>query len=183
MEEKKFDAKTIIGYILIFGIIIWYFHQNQPTPAALEAQKKAQQEQVEVEKKQSKQTEAVVTTSSDYTNIQSLDSTQRVAAQNKLGAFSHALSLSGEAITTVETDVFQLKFNRKGGHLAEVKLRNFVDYDSVPIYLVKDKMNRRYSNKIDIFMGKDVTKAKKWGNKKLMIQYRVKKAKDKKKLY
>ena len=51
------------------------------------------------------------------------------------------------------------------------------------IYLVKDKMNRRYSNKIDIFMGKDVTKAKKWGNKKLMIQYRVKKAKDKKKLY
>ena len=139
MEEKKFDAKTIIGYILIFGIIIWYFYQNQPTPEALEAQKKAQQEQVEVEKKQSKQTEAVVTTSSDYTNIQSLDSTQRVAAQNKLGAFSHALSLSGEAITTVETDVFQLKFNRKGGHLAEVKLRNFVDYDSVPIYLVKDK--------------------------------------------
>ncbi|MGB0982007.1 MAG: membrane protein insertase YidC [Winogradskyella sp.] len=139
MEEKKFDAKTLIGYILIFGIIIWYFYQNQPTPEELDAQKKAQQEQVEAEKKQSKQTEAVVTTSSDYTNIQSLDSTQRVAAQNKLGAFAHALTLPANPITTVETDVFQLKFNRKGGHLAEVKLRNFVDYDSVPIYLVKDK--------------------------------------------
>lgn len=139
MEEKKFDAKTLIGYILIFGIIIWYFYQNQPTPEELDAQKKAQQEQVEAEKKQSKQTETVVTTSSDYTNIQSLDSTQRAAAQNKLGAFAHALTLPANPITTVETDVFQLKFNRKGGHLAEVKLRNFVDYDSVPIYLVKDK--------------------------------------------
>ncbi len=46
--------------------------------------------------------------------------------------------MPGSEITTVETDVFQLKFQRKGGHLAEVKLKKFVDYDSVPIYLVKD---------------------------------------------
>lgn len=42
-------------------------------------------------------------------------------------------------------------------------------------YVVKDKMNSRYTKKIDIFMGKDVEKAKLWGIQKLAIQYRVKK--------
>ncbi|MDP5081712.1 MAG: YidC/Oxa1 family insertase periplasmic-domain containing protein, partial [Winogradskyella sp.] len=138
MEEKKFDVKSIIGYVLIFGIIIWYFYQNQPSPEELEAQKKAQQEQVEPAQKESKQNEAVVTSSQDYNTIKVGDSLQQVALQNKLGSLSYALTLPGEELTTVETDVFELKFSRKGGHLAQVKLRNFVDYDSVPIYLVKD---------------------------------------------
>jgi YidC/Oxa1 family membrane protein insertase len=140
MEEKKLDINSIIGFVLIFGIILWYFYQNQPTPEELEAQKKAQQEQVEEEKKESKQTETLVTTPEDYTNIKVLDSSQQVALQNKVGSFAYALTLpsASKEQTTVETDVFELKFNTKGGHLAEVKLRNFVDYDSLPIYLVKD---------------------------------------------
>lgn len=141
MEEKKFDAKSIIGYILIFGIILWYFYQNQPTPEELEIQKKAQEEQVESEQKESKQNETLGTTSEDYANTKVLDSAQQVALQNKVGSFAYALTLPSATNeqTTVETDVFELKFNTKGGHLAQVKLRNFVDYDSVPIYLVKDE--------------------------------------------
>ena len=138
MEEKKFDINSIIGFVLIFGILLYIMYQNSPTPEEIEAEKVAQQEQVEAEQKVSKQNEAVVTTSNDYGNTTALDSTQLVAAQSKIGALSYALTLSGEDITTVETDVFELKFNRNGGHLAQVKLRNFVDYDSVPIYLVKD---------------------------------------------
>ncbi len=140
MEEKKFDINTIIGFVLIFGIMLWYFYQSKPTPEELEAQKEAQQEQVKAEKKVSKQDETLVTTSEDYTNTKALDSTQQVALQNKVGSFAYALTLPSASNdqTTVETDVFELKFNTKGGHLAQVKLRNFVDYDSVPIYLVKD---------------------------------------------
>ncbi|PWK19852.1 3D domain-containing protein [Xanthomarina spongicola] len=41
------------------------------------------------------------------------------------------------------------------------------------IYLVKDKMHYRWKNKIDIYMGEDVKAAKKWGRKKLNIQYGV----------
>ncbi|WP_400077895.1 membrane protein insertase YidC [Winogradskyella sp. R77965] len=139
MEEKKFDINSIIGFVLIFGILIYMMYQNSPTPEEVEAQKKAEQEQVESEKKESKQNEAVVTTASDYVNTATLDSTELAAAKSKTGAFGHALSLPGAEITTVETDVFELKFNRQGGHLAEVKLKKFVDYDSVPIYLVQDK--------------------------------------------
>ena len=138
MEEKKFDINSIIGFVLIFGIMLWYFYQSKPTDEEIAAQKKAQEEQVETEKKVSKQEETLVTNAEDYANVKALDSTQQVALQNKVGSFANALTLPGEDITTVETDVFELKFNRKGGHLAQVKLKNFVDYDSVPIYLVKD---------------------------------------------
>ena len=41
------------------------------------------------------------------------------------------------------------------------------------IYLVKDKMHRRKRNQIDIYMGKDVKKAKEWGVKRLKIKYGV----------
>lgn len=138
MEEKKLDINSIIGFVLIFGILLFMMYQNQPSPEEIEAQKNAEQEQVEAEQKASKQNETVVTTSNDYTNTKVLDSTERAALKSKVGSFAYALELSGEDITTVETDVLQLKFNRKGGYLAEVKLKKYVDYDSVPIYLVKD---------------------------------------------
>ena len=49
MEEKKLDINSIIGFVLIFGILIFWFYQNQPTPEELEAQKaeRAQEESQE----------------------------------------------------------------------------------------------------------------------------------------
>lgn len=41
------------------------------------------------------------------------------------------------------------------------------------IYLVKDRMHFRWKNKIDIYMGEDLQKAKKWGRKRLKIYYLV----------
>ena len=102
MEEKKLDVKSIIGFVLIFGILVYMMYQNAPTPEEVEAQKKAEQEQVEAEKKNSKQNEAVVTTSEDYSSTQVVDSTQRAALQNKLGAISYASTLPGSEFTTVK---------------------------------------------------------------------------------
>lgn len=39
------------------------------------------------------------------------------------------------------------------------------------VYVVKDKMHHRWNNKIDIYMGKNVQMAKKWGRKKVEILY------------
>lgn len=39
------------------------------------------------------------------------------------------------------------------------------------IYLVKDKMNKRWKNKIDIYMGENIKEAKEWGTKKVTMQY------------
>ncbi len=43
------------------------------------------------------------------------------------------------------------------------------------IYVVKDKMHRRWKNRIDIYMGKNVKEAREWGRRKLLIEYRVEK--------
>lgn len=40
-------------------------------------------------------------------------------------------------------------------------------------FYVKDKMNRRWRKKIDIFMGKDIKKARKWGKQHLAIRFKV----------
>lgn len=51
-------------------------------------------------------------------------------------------------------------------HNTKVKLEGF---DS--LFTVKDKMNRRWRKRIDIYMGVDVKKAKKWGKRKVNIEY------------
>jgi 3D (Asp-Asp-Asp) domain-containing protein len=51
-------------------------------------------------------------------------------------------------------------------HNTKVKIEGFED-----VFIVKDKMNRRWRKRIDIYMGIDVKKAKKWGKKKVTIEY------------
>jgi YidC/Oxa1 family membrane protein insertase len=40
MEEKKFDINSLIGFVLLGAIILWWMYSNQPTPEELEAEKK-----------------------------------------------------------------------------------------------------------------------------------------------
>ncbi|MEL0456785.1 membrane protein insertase YidC [Flavobacteriaceae bacterium SZ-1-7] len=138
MEEKKLDINSIIGFILIFGILAYMLWQNQPTPEELEAQEKAKQEQIEAEQKAKEQEQTIVTTAEDYVAGSGLDSLQQVQLRNKLGAFAYSAMQSSDEETVVESDLLALKFSNRGGYLSEVKLKKFVDYDSLPIYLVKD---------------------------------------------
>ncbi len=51
-------------------------------------------------------------------------------------------------------------------HNTKVKLEGFDG-----LFTVKDKMNKRWRKRIDIYMGTDVKKAKEWGKKKINIEY------------
>ncbi len=138
MEEKKLDLNSIIGFVLIFGILAYMLWQNQPTPEELEAQEKAKREQVEAEQKNKVQEQTKVVTTDDFVVGSKVDSLQQIVLKNKLGAFAYSAIHSTNEETVVESDLFALKFNSKGGYLSEVKLKQFVNYDSVPIYLIKD---------------------------------------------
>ncbi|MCF7560226.1 membrane protein insertase YidC [Sabulilitoribacter multivorans] len=138
MEEKKLDINSIIGFILIFGILMYMLWQNQPTPEELEAQEKAKQEQVEAENKAKALEQTKVTTAEDFVLGEDVDSLQVIKLQNKLGAFAYSAINASDKETIVETELLDLKFSNKGGYLSEVKLKKFVDFDSVPIYLIKD---------------------------------------------
>jgi len=171
MEEKKLDINSIIGFALIFGILMYMLWQNQPTPEELEAQEKEKQEQVEAESKAQEEKNTIVTAAEDYSAAAVTDSTELVNLQNKLGAFAYSASLPSSSAneTIVENDVLYLKFNNKGGFLSEVKLKNFVDYDSIPIYLVKENntnfninfgtTDSRILNTQDLYFQPTVTKS------------------------
>ena len=141
MEEKKLDINSIIGFVLIALILIYMLYQNQPTPEELQAQEEAKQEQVEAEKKAKETKDEFKATPSDFTTTQTTDSTQLVALQNRIGAFAYSASLPSaqEATTVLENDVLKITVNNKGGYFEEVKLKQFTNYDSVPVYLIKDQ--------------------------------------------
>ncbi|MFY0714059.1 membrane protein insertase YidC [Seonamhaeicola sp. NFXS20] len=138
MEEKKLDINSIIGFVLIFGILAYMLWQNQPTPEELEAQEKAKQEQVEAEQKANQQDQTNTATVSDYVIGNQADSLQQIALKNKLGAFAYSALKASDEETIVESDLLALKFNNKGGYLSEVRLKEFVDFREQPIYLIKD---------------------------------------------
>ena len=129
MEEKKLDTNSLIGFLLIGAILLYMLWQNQPTPEQLAAQE-AQQEQIDKNAEADLGTEAI-------------DSNQNIAlAQQKsqIGDFAYSLELPSakDDFTTFENDLLALKINNKGGAISEVKLKTFVNYDSIPVFLVKE---------------------------------------------
>ena len=134
MEEKKLDLNSIIGFLLIFGILLFWFYLNQPTPEELEAEKQAaeQVEQPEAEEAISAQPLTPVQEPVTYSN----DSLARQAYAGKVGAFS--FTEAREGFTELENEVLYLKIANRGGQVVEARMKEFVTYDSVPVYLVKD---------------------------------------------
>ena len=124
MEEKKFDLNSIIGFALIFVIVIWMVYQNQPSKEEL-ATEKAKKEQVakqQVAKEATiKQTVATIadTTVTDSLKIQQL--------QGTLGGFAYSATLPSakEVFTTIENDVIKLTIANKGGYITEATLKKF----------------------------------------------------------
>ena len=138
MEEKKLDINSVIGFVLIFGILMYMLWQNQPTPEELKAQEKAKQEQVEKERKANSQEQTKVATAQDFSASGVSDSLQLVNLKNKLGAFAYSAAKASTDETRVESDLLALKFNNRGGYLSEVKVKNHTDFKNNPIYIIKD---------------------------------------------
>jgi len=139
MEEKKLDINSIIGFILIFGILLFMMWQNAPSEEELKAQEAEKQAKIDAQKKaEAEKADTKIITETDFTEAK--DSAQVAALQSKIGAFAYsaATATSSEKEIEVQNEVLDLKFNTKGGHLSEVKLKQFVDFNAVPIYLVKD---------------------------------------------
>jgi YidC/Oxa1 family membrane protein insertase len=132
MEEKKFDINTVIGFVLIFAVMIAMFYFNQPTPEEIEAEK-AKQEQVEAETKTT-EVEKIESQKPAVVNLQ--DSTAVANYKSAVGAFG--FTKTSDATTKLENEVLYLEISNKGGQIVEAKMKEFVTHDSIPVYLVKD---------------------------------------------
>jgi len=142
MEEKKFDLNSLIGFVLLGAIMIWYFYMNQPTPEELEKQKTEQiQETSEADAPESENTTAVDQTQIDPVTPIASDSLALVNAKNRLGVFAYSNSLPSarDHETIIENDLVRIKVANKGGQITEVLLKNYKTYDQKPLYVIKDQ--------------------------------------------
>ena len=142
MEEKKFDLNSLIGFVLLGAIMIWYFYMNQPTPEELEKQKSEQiQEASEADSPESENTTAADQTQMDPATQVASDSLALVNAKNRLGIFAYSNSLPSatDNETVIENDLVRIKVANKGGQITEVLLKNYKTYDQKPLFVIKDQ--------------------------------------------
>ena len=124
MEQKKLDRNSIIGFILIFGILVWIMYQNQPSESEIAAEK-AKKEQVE----SAKQSQHTATKPLEVTQMDTVanDSLKISKLAGTLGGFAYSATLPSakQDFTVIENKVMQLKIANRGGYIAEVKLKDF----------------------------------------------------------
>ncbi|ESU21360.1 putative inner membrane protein translocase component YidC [Flavobacterium cauense R2A-7] len=137
MEEKKLDFKTILGFVLIAGLMIWMMYNNisEEKKSMAEDAKKASVEKVEKAKEQS-----VAALVSDSTQT---DSLKVKALQGTLGAFAYSASLPSakNEVTEIKNEVLTLKIANKGGYIVDAKVNNFEKFhkgSQLPVEIIKN---------------------------------------------
>ena len=132
MEEKKFDANSIIGFILLGAIMVWFMYTNQPEENLEEAQNTEQQEVVNQKIVENPTIETATTIVSDSLAL--------AQAKQRLGnfAYSATLNVDENGTTVLENDVLKLTFANKGAQIVKAQIKNFKTFDSLPLYIIKD---------------------------------------------
>ena len=122
MVEKGIDKNAIIGFVLIFAIMIGWFYISQPTPEEIEAQRAlaAQSDTEEV----IAETEPVLTPIAESTSAELPVSNER----------------SYEPVS-LETEHFTLEFSRVGGQLKNITLKNFTNHQEQPIQILQPEFS------------------------------------------
>lgn len=130
MEEKKLDVKTIVGFVLISGLLMWMMYSNAPTPEKLKEQEKKEQ----VEQNKVVETQTPIEVTNDIP-----DSVAVAKANQALGSFAYSASLpsANENVTEIKNDVLALKIANKGGYITEATVLGFEKFEKNSGELVK----------------------------------------------
>ena len=122
MEEKGIDKNAIIGFVLIFAIMIGWFYISQPTPEEIEAQRALAAQSVTEEV--IAETEPVLTP---------------IEASSNAG-----LPVSNERSyepVSLETEHFTLEFSRVGGQLKNITLKDYTNHQDQPIEILQPEFS------------------------------------------
>lgn len=122
MEEKKFDRNSIIGFLLIFMLLLGVMYINKPSQKEIDAKAKIEAEKQKAAAKTSEKEAAL--TAVDTT---AKDSLQLEKLKSSLGSFAYAATLPSakQEIQTLENDLVKLTFSNKGGYIVGAEMKNF----------------------------------------------------------
>ena len=136
MEQKKFDVNSIIGFLLLGAIALWWMYTNQPTPEELE-QQKTERRLDSINSIQKTRT-PIASTAPAETYIEVNDSLKQIQAQNALGAFAISANVATNGTTVIENKLVKLTIANKGGQIIEAHLKEFTTYHNDPVKLIKE---------------------------------------------
>ncbi|MBI4647856.1 MAG: YidC/Oxa1 family insertase periplasmic-domain containing protein, partial [Bacteroidia bacterium] len=139
------DRNTIIGIVIIFGIIILFSILNQPSKEELEVARKRQdsiikvnekiaQEKIQNELAAKEAARQELTADTTITDSIKLDSINKVNLQNRLGLFSQSAEGKNEFIT-LENNKLKVLISTLGGRVYSAELKNYKTWDSLHLIL------------------------------------------------
>ncbi len=147
------DKNNLIGWVLMFLLMMGYFYMTSPTQAELDAIQFTQDSlALEESRRDSLAKLPETATTSTQTTIATLpDSIQQLQLAGKFGVFAPAGS-GTEQEQVLENDNFKITFTNKGGRIKEVELKGYlkaIENDDeertksyVPVKLLEDEKNQ-----------------------------------------
>jgi YidC/Oxa1 family membrane protein insertase len=136
------NKNTVIGFVLIFAVLMIFNYINKPSEKQIEAAKHKrdsielvkQQMQQEIESQQA----APLTTSGIQSGSEISDSANASSElRNLYGDFS--VSATGEEeFIVLENNLLKLTLSTKGGKVQSVELKNYKRYDSTSLFLIEE---------------------------------------------
>jgi len=136
------DRNSIIGLLLIGGILIGWLVLSQPSAEELAKQKAVADSTAQyIETQKAKVAAdsiaklAGASTAIDTATIATLNDSAKLALQQKAyGDFAEAAKGENKTIV-IENDLMKINIAAKGGRIASVELKNFKTYDQKPLLL------------------------------------------------
>ena len=127
MENKKLDLNSIIGFALIFGILIWSMYANQPSSEEIAAEKAKKEQVINQEK-----IEGV--TKNELATLQTTK-IQQDSSDVSMDGTSSAVDAAGT--TVLENDLLKLTIANRGGFITEAVVKNFERFEKGSGQIVK----------------------------------------------
>ncbi len=147
MEEKKLDRNSIIGFVIIAGLLIWLMlnNMNNEQQAMKQDADIAQKELVKNTQSNSIQ-EALGT-------VQPNDSIANQALIDALGSFSYSAMLPSaqDVSTQLKSELLTLEVSNKGGYLSNVTVNSFERFSKNSGQLVELINNHNSNLNLEIY--------------------------------
>lgn len=143
MEEKKFDKNSVIGFALLFVLILWMMYNSS------QEQQKAQTGKATTAQKSTPKKDTPAATPSLPSDTTVADSNAVKAAESKFGKFAYAATLpSAKGGTTVlENDLVKIVVANQGGAVQQVILKKFEKFrkNSGQLVQLVDQKNLQFN--------------------------------------
>ena len=129
------DKRSIVGYILIGLVLVFYFYYSQPT----EEQIRAQQELAETQRRESLRKDSIMMA----------EEMKKQAQVNNTGSFFYNVLRGENRNVTIENSKIKADISTYGGRVASVTVKDYMGQDGNPLVLFdsKDKIKVTEENK------------------------------------